>query len=113
MKDIQLAVVAIVLTFGFLGMWVHFLQKKRRKEEMGTFRDYLFADSPGSTGITIIAFFAAMGGLFQIGSFDQVFWEPFVTALKNGVVYAPMVSAVAQAFVTGFAFDSMLNRGTK
>jgi hypothetical protein len=113
MKDIQLSIVAIVLAFGFLGMWVHFLQKKRRKEEFGTFKDYLFADSPGSTGITMLAFLSAMGGLFQIGSFDQVLLEPFVTALKNGVLYSPMISAVAQAFVTGFAFDSMLNKGTK
>ena len=113
MKDIQLAVVAIVLTFGFLGMWMHFLQKKRRKEELGTFRDYLFADSPGSTGITVVAFLLAMGGMFGLGSFDQVFWEPFIVALKNGKLYAPMASAVTQAFLTGFGFDSMLNKGTK
>lgn len=113
MKDIQLSVVAIILLFGFLGMWTHFLQCKRRGTETGTFRNYLFADSPGATGITVGAFISAMGGMFSLGTFDQVYWSAFVEALKAGVLYAPMASAVATAFTTGFAFDSMMNQGSK
>ena len=111
MKNIQLSVVAIVLLFGFLGMWVHFLQGKRRGTEAGTFWNYLFLDRPGATGITVMAFVSAMGGLFSLGTFDQVYWGAFVEAMKNGVLYAPMASAVATSFTTGFAFDSMMNQG--
>jgi hypothetical protein len=112
MKDINLTLAAMIFAFGLLGMYIHWRIAKRAKRVEGTFFDYLFADNPSGTGITLFAFASAMGGLFSIGSFDAVRLDAAWEALSNGYLYAPMAQAIALSVTTGYACDSVLNSGS-
>lgn len=111
MKDIQISIGLIMLVAGLLGMYIHFRVAKHDGRELGKFFDYLMADNPGKTGLTLFAYVGAMSTLFALGSFDQLRLDAFIAALRNGYLYAPMAQGVAQAITAGYMADSMLNKG--
>ena len=110
MHDINIAIMVIILAFGFLGIYAHFREVRKSGRTLGTFFDYLFADQPGKTGKTVIVYLTWMGGMWSTGMFDAVIWEAFTTALSNGVLYFPLANAVALSFMSGYTIDSKVNK---
>jgi hypothetical protein len=108
----NITIAALMLFCGFIGMYAHFRIAKRRGAVTGSFYDYMLADNPTASGITIGAFASAMSGLYGLGTFDQVSIEATIEALKNGVLYAPTASAIAISVTTGYMSDSTLNKGS-
>lgn len=113
MKDIQISVGVLMFLAGLFGMWIHFRIVRRDGRVAGNFIGYLLADNPKGTGITLFAYFASIGGLFAIGSFDALNMDAAVAAFHNGVLYAPLAQGVATAVSAGYMCDSMLNSGVK
>jgi hypothetical protein len=109
--NISISVTLIVLISGLLGMYTHFRIARRDLRVSGTFFDYMFADNPAKSGITIGVFTSAMALLYSAGTFDQLQMNAFIEAFKNGYFYKPMLSAIALAFTTGYSCDSMINKG--
>jgi hypothetical protein len=109
---INLLIAAIVMVAGLAGAWFHFLEEKKTGRVTGSFFNYMVLDSPGQSGSTLAAFVTAMGALYWAGTFEQVRMDAFVEALKAGVLYSPMVSAIVVSFTTGYACDSKLNHGS-
>jgi len=103
----------IIVLPGFIGMYAHWFIARKKGHVTGRFIDYLIADNPQGTGITIALFFSALGGLNWLGLFDQVSTEYIVTAAKNLCIYKPALLAIITSFTIGFTFDSSLNNGAK
>lgn len=110
MHDINMAIMGIILAFGFLGMYLHFREVRLSGRVAGTFFDYLFADEPGKTGKAIVVYLTWMSGMWSTGMFDAVIWEAFVTATKNGVLYFPMAQAIGLSLSSGYMIDSKVNK---
>jgi len=99
----------IIVLPGFLGMYAHWRVAKRKGQAQGTFLDYLIADNPAGTGITLTMFFSSMAAMNWAGLFDQVSAEYIVEAAKNFQFYKPAMGAMIMSGVTGYTCDSRFN----
>lgn len=108
--NISIGIALTILISGALGMYTHFRIAKRDKRVNSTFLEYMLADRPGASGMTVGAFVSAMGVLYSAGTFDHIQFSVFIEALKNGYFYKPFFGCVATSWVTGYVCDSMINK---
>lgn len=112
MKDIEISAGVLIVVAGLIGMWVHFLIAKRDKRVAGNFISYLLADNPKGTGVTLFALFVSIGGLYSMGTFDDLDMDKVIAGLQTGVLIAPLLKSIAAATTAGYVCDSMLNKGS-
>ena len=108
-NTVDIGAALIILLPGLFGMWTHWRLAFRQGRVSGTFFDYLFADNPQGTGVTVAMFLSAMAGMNWLGLFDQVHTDYIVEALRNWQIYKPAALAVIASATTGYTFDSRWN----
>jgi len=115
MKDINLLSLATVILLQIFGSFFHWWRMRSQKRVRGTFFDYLFSDSPSST--TAMFFVIVTGAWFSAttGTADLINPMMVYNALKDGVLSAKdihIINALIGAITTGYAADSLLNKGS-
>ena len=114
MKDINLLSLLTVIVIQILGAYIHWIKLKKTKRAKGTFYDYMVADSPNHSAI---ALFTIVGGAWfsaTNGTADLVNPYLLYNAFVDGVITVKelhIVSAAVGALTTGYAIDSLVNKG--
>lgn len=113
MDSINLISLFVFIIFALLGAIAHWVKKKRRGEVQGNLVSYLFADSPGSTGMTVLVIVGAAITAATTGALDGLDVAVAWAYLKVGNMPMPTAHALTAAFTLGWAADSGINRGSK
>jgi hypothetical protein len=113
MEDINALSFATFLILSFTGAWYHWRKMKNESRVMGTFRDYLFADSPTNSLATGVMLLVAAWTAATSGTADLVNPQLIVTMLMAGKLHIASFNAVGGAFIIGYGFDSLVNKGGK
>lgn len=100
-----------VVWFQMIGAWAHFKKMKQNKRVRGTYFDYLVSDSPNKSAATGILMLGSAWFSITAGNGDLLnpilLWE----FLTKGILHVPSINAVLTAIMTGYTFDSVMNKG--
>jgi hypothetical protein len=111
MESINLISLAVFILFALIGAVAHWGKKKRRGEVQGNLVGYLFADSPGKTGMTVIVIVGAAITAATTGALDGLDVAVAWAYLQVGNIPMPTAHALIAAFTLGWAADSGINKG--
>lgn len=111
MESINLLSLFVFILFALIGAIAHWFKKKRRGEVQGNLVSYLFADSPGRTGMTIVVIVGMAISAATTGALDGLDVAVAWAYLKVGNMPMPTAHALVAAFTLGWAADSGINRG--
>ncbi|OGC95839.1 MAG: hypothetical protein A2W25_15295 [candidate division Zixibacteria bacterium RBG_16_53_22] len=111
MTELNLWSFLAVFGLQFLGMFMHWRKLKKQKRVGGNFVSYLFADYPGRS-LTTFAALLGSAWLSSIGGVaDNINPELIFTMLSQGILHVPSIGAVVASYMTGYGFDSSINKG--
>lgn len=113
MKDIEIALVLIMVIASTFGMWLHFWRAKKDGRIMGNFFSYLFAENVGHTGLTFFAIGAIVSVALTSGVMGSFKMEAILHTLKSGLFPSSFALAVGALIGAGYTMDSLINKGAK
>lgn len=111
MKDIEIALVVIMIIASTLGTWLHFMVAKKDGRIAGNFLSYLFAENVGHTGLTFFAIAAIVGVALTSGVMDSFKMSAIWETLSAGYFPASFAFAIGGLVTAGYTADSMINKG--
>ena len=111
MKDIEIALVLIMVAASTFGMWLHFKIAQKDGRIAGNFISYLFAENVGHTGLTFFAIAAIVGVALTSGVMDSFKMSAILATMKGGFFPTAFSFAIAGLVTAGYTADSMINKG--
>lgn len=111
MKDIEIALVLIMVLSSTFGMWLHFWRARKDGRIAGNFFSYLFAENVGHTGLTFFAIALIVGGALTSGTMDSFKMAAILDTLKLGLFPTSFSFAVGALVAAGYTADSLINKG--
>ena len=111
MEDINALSFGTFLLLSFFGAWWHWNKMRREGRVAGTFKDYLLADHPANSMATGAMLLAATWAAATSGTADLVNPQLIVTMLMAGKLHVASFNAIGSAFIIGYGFDSIINKG--
>lgn len=111
MEKINIGSLLVFILFSLIGAIAHWWKKKERGEIQGNLIAYLFADSPGSTGMTLFVISGAAITAATTGALDGLDVSVTLAALKQWQIPMSTAHALIAAFTLGWAVDSGINKG--
>lgn len=94
-----------------LGAYWHYRKMRKTGRHNGTLFDYLFADYPGKSAAVWMALLGSSWAMATTGTADFINPELVWATLLAGKLHVPSIGVAALAVQSGYAFDSMLNKG--
>ncbi len=100
-----------------LGAYEHWRVMKKDGRVSGSFfGDYLFADYPGRSALTILLIAASSWMAALGGAADYLNPALLIDLLKNGSINVKLAAAItgaaSTAYLAGYGFDSRFNKGS-
>lgn len=113
MTEINLWSFMAVFSCQMLGAGAHWLKLKRTKRSRVNFFKYMFMDAPGKSAATIFMLLGSAWFACTAGTGDLINPELLWAMLNKGILHVPSINTVLAAITTGYAFDSMSDKGIK
>jgi len=111
MNDVNIYSMLMVFILQALGAAEHFRFMRANGRYGGNFFSYLFSAYPGKSAATYLVLIASAWASCQAGIGDNVNPELMFNLLKTGHMPMSTFTAIGVSLVTGYGFDSRLNKG--
>ena len=113
MSDVNITSLVSVFLFQLFGVWYHWHVMCKQNRVSGSFWSYIVADYPGKSVATL--FVVAGSAYLQCvsGQADNINPQLLWSTLSQGVLGAAPIGAIVTSVTSGYALDSVINKGSK